>query len=69
MVDVTPVRASARHLLLEQLGALSLDGHALVKLCHIGLPMLLSMSGEMGSFRAEVSISPIASFDAGYKLQ
>jgi hypothetical protein len=30
MVDVTPVGATARHLLLEQLGALALDGDALV---------------------------------------
>jgi hypothetical protein len=69
MVDVTPVRASARHLLLEQLGALSLAGHALVKLCHIGLPMLLKHVGGDGSFCADSSISPIASSDAGYKLQ
>jgi hypothetical protein len=68
MVDVTPVRASARHLLLEQLGSLSLDGNALVKLCHFGLP-LLKHAREVRSFRAGSAISPIASSDAGYKLQ
>jgi hypothetical protein len=52
MVDVTPVRASARHLLLEQLGALALTGDALVKLCHLGLLVLLKHVGKMGSFCA-----------------
>jgi hypothetical protein len=69
MVDVTPVRASARHLLLEQLGALALDRDALVKLGHLGLPLLLKHAREVGSFCADSSISPIASSDAGYKLQ
>jgi len=41
MVDVTPVGATARHLPLEQLGALALDVDPLVKLCHIGLLSLL----------------------------
>jgi hypothetical protein len=40
MVDVTPVRATARHLLLEQLGAFPFDGDALVKLGHVGLLLL-----------------------------
>jgi hypothetical protein len=69
MVDVTPIGATARHLLLEQLGALALGGHALVKLGHFGLLMLLKHVAEVGSFRAVMSISPIATFDASYKLQ
>jgi hypothetical protein len=68
MVDVTPIRASARHLLPEQLGALALDGDALVKLGHFGLPVLLKHAWEVGSFCAASPISPIASSDAGYKL-
>jgi hypothetical protein len=52
MVDVTPIRASARHLLLEQLGALALDGDSLFKLCHLGLPVLLKHAREVGSFCA-----------------
>jgi hypothetical protein len=69
MVDVTPVRAPARHLLLEQLGALALDGDALVKLGHLGLLVLLKHAREVGSFCAGSPISPIASSDVGYKLQ
>jgi hypothetical protein len=41
MVDVTPIGATARHLPLEQLGALALAGDALVKLRHLGLLVLL----------------------------
>jgi len=41
MVDVTPVGATARQLLPEQLGAFALDGDALVKLGHVSLPALL----------------------------
>jgi hypothetical protein len=35
MVDVTPIRATARHLLLEQLGALALDDDSLLELGHV----------------------------------
>jgi hypothetical protein len=69
MVDVTPIGASARHLLLEQLGALALDGDALVKLGHLDLPVLFKHAREVGSFCAGSPISPIASSDAGYKLE
>jgi hypothetical protein len=41
MVYVTPIRASARHLPLEQLGALAFDRDALVKLRHFSLPVSL----------------------------
>jgi hypothetical protein len=68
MVDVTPIRATARHLLLEQLGALALGGHAFVKLCHFGLLVLLKHAKGIGSFYAASPISPIASSDASYKL-
>jgi hypothetical protein len=68
MVDVTQVGATARQLLLEQLGALALDGDALVKLGHFGLLLLLKHATEVGSFCADSPISPIASSDAGYKL-
>jgi hypothetical protein len=69
MVDVTPVGASARHLPLEQLGALALDGDALVKLGHMDLPLLLKHAWEVGSFCAGSPISQIASSDVSYKLQ
>jgi len=35
MVDVTPIGATARHLLLEQLGALTFDDDALLELGHV----------------------------------
>jgi len=41
MVDVTPIGATARQLLPEQLGAFAFDLDALVKLCHLGLLVLL----------------------------
>jgi hypothetical protein len=69
MVDVTPIGATARHLLLKQLGALALGGHTLVKLCHLGLLVPLKHAAEVGSFRAVSAISPIASSDVSYKLQ
>ena len=69
MVDVTPIRASARQLLPEKLGTLALDGDALVKLGHLDLPVLFKHAREVGSFRAVPPISPIASSDVGYKLQ
>jgi len=50
MVDVTPVRATARHLLPQQLGALALDGDPLVKLGHFGLPLLLQHAWMSGQF-------------------
>jgi len=50
MVDVTPVGASARHLLPQQLGAFALDGDPLVKLCHFSLPALLQHSSMKGQF-------------------
>jgi hypothetical protein len=68
MVDVTPIRATTGHLLLEQLGAFALDGDPLVKLGHLGLLVLLEHGREGGSFDAARSISPIASLDAGHKL-
>jgi hypothetical protein len=69
MVDVTPVRAPARQLLPEQLGALTLDRHALVKLGHVSLLVLLKHAGRDGSFCAGCPISPIACSDAAYKLE
>ena len=48
MVDVTPVGAPARHLLLEQLGALALDSDPLVKLGHFSLPVLLQHAWMRG---------------------
>jgi hypothetical protein len=68
MVDVTPVGATARHLLLEQLGALALDRDPLVKLGHLGLRVSLQHAQKMGIFRAVQPISPIASSDVSYKL-
>jgi hypothetical protein len=68
MVDVTPIGAAARHLLPEQLGAIALDDNALVKLGHIDLPVLLQHVWITGSFRAEMNISQIASFDVAHKL-
>jgi hypothetical protein len=35
MVDVTPIGATARHLLLEQLGTLAFDDDALLELRHV----------------------------------
>jgi hypothetical protein len=68
MVDVTPIGTTARHLLPQQLGALALGGHTLVKLRHFGLLVLLKHATEVGSFHAARSISPIASSDVSYKL-
>ena len=68
MVDVTPIGATTRQLLPEQLGAFALVGDALVKLGHWGLRVLLEHAREGGSFDAERAISPIASLDAGHKL-
>jgi hypothetical protein len=68
MVDVTPIGATARHLLLEQLGTFALALDALVKLCHLGLLVLLEHVREGGSFDAARAISPIANLDAGHKL-
>jgi hypothetical protein len=68
MVDVTPIGATTRQLLPEQLGAFALVSNTLVKLCHLGLLVLLKHGEQGGSFDAARAISPIASFDAGHKL-
>jgi len=54
MVDVAAVRATARQLPAEQLGALALRGDPLVKLGHFSLPLLLQHASDPGSFRAEM---------------
>jgi hypothetical protein len=68
MVDVTKVRAPARHLPFEQLGAFALDEDALVKLGHVQPPSVVAARVMKGTFDAQTPISPIASSDVGYKL-
>jgi hypothetical protein len=68
MVDVTPIGATTRQLLPEQLGTFALVGDALIQLGHLGLLALLEHVREGGSFDAARAISPIASLDAGHKL-